>query len=254
MNRFNGLRQIKNMAFEFIDIHHHILYGVDDGPQSYQEMLDMLRIAYEDGIKTIIATPHISPGIKPFQVDAFETKVAEARWFCELNGYDLDIHLGSEIYYNDYAERFLAERKIPTLAGSNKVLLEFAEHIGFDELERAIQTTLRCGLVPVLAHVERYHKIIFSPRKLEQLKEIYNPFLQIDADCLLHERKHMTNRVLKQLLRKGAIDFVSSDAHDTEKRRCNLSGAYTKLIDLVGEDCADQLTCNHCTINDFINA
>ena len=86
------------MAFEFIDIHHHILYGVDDGPKNCLEMFNMLKIAYEDGVKTIIATPHIAPGIKPFKVEDLESKVTEARWYCESNGYDVDIQLGSEIY------------------------------------------------------------------------------------------------------------------------------------------------------------
>lgn len=242
------------MSFAFIDIHHHILYGVDDGPKSCLEMFNMLKAAYEDGVRTIIATPHIAPGIKPFRVEPLEAKVNEARWYCESNGYDLDIHLGSEILYNDYAERLLVERKVPTLAGSSKVLLEFPEIVGFDELERAIQITLRSGLIPVLAHVERYSKIIFSPKKLSQLKDKYPVYLQIDTDCLLNERKYITHRVIKQLLSKELIDFVSSDAHDMDKRICNMTVAYLKLAGMFSESYADQLMCNHCTIDDFIRA
>jgi len=242
------------MSHAFIDIHHHFLYGVDDGPKSCLEMFNMLKAAYEDGVRTIIATPHIAPGIKPFKVELLKSKIEEARLYCEANGYDLDIHLGSEIFYNDYAERLLIERKIPTLAGSSKVLLEFPEKIGYDELERALQTTLRSGLIPVLAHIERYNKIIFSPRKLAQLKEKYQVYLQIDTDCLLCERKYVTTRVMIQLLKNGIIDFVSSDAHDTEGRKCNLTCAHAKLASMFGEGYADQLTCNHCTIQDFLIA
>jgi len=240
------------MSHAFIDIHQHILYGVDDGPKSCLEMFNMIKAAYEDGVRTIIATPHIAPGIKPFRVEPLEAKVSEARWYCEKNGYDLDIHLGSEIFYNDYAERLLTERKIPTLAGSSKVLLEFPDKIGFDELERAIQTTLRSGLIPVLAHVERYNNIIFSPKKLSQMKDKYQMYLQIDTDCLLRERKYVTHRVINQLLSKELIDFVSSDAHDMDKRRCNMTVAYLKLVDMFSESYADRLMCNHCTIDDFI--
>ena len=240
------------MPLAFIDIHHHILYGVDDGPKTCQGMFQMLKAAHEDGIRTIIATPHIAPGMKPFNVESFESKVLEARCYCKENGYDLDVQLGSEILYNFYAERLLSERRIPTLAGSNKVLLEFHEKVGYDELERAIQTTLRCGLLPVLAHVERYNKILFSPYKLRQLKDKYQVFLQIDSDCLLNEHRYVTYRVMKQLLNKGLIDFLASDAHNTDKRKSNMTKAYRKLVEVVGEDYADQLVCNHCTIEDFM--
>ena len=217
-------------------------------------MFNMIKVAYEDGVRTIIATPHIALGIEPFKLESFEAKVNEAIWFCESSGYDLDIRLGSEILYNNYSERLLLERKIPTLAGSNKVLLEFSYKIGPDELESAIQTTLRCGLIPVIAHVERYNKIIFSSRRLTQLKDKYQVLLQIDTDCLLNERKYVTYRAVKQLLNKRLIDFVASDAHDTDKRKCNMSVAYRKLVDMFDEKYADQLTCNHFSIDDFINA
>jgi len=240
------------MSHAFIDIHHHILYGVDDGPKSCLEMFSMIKAACEDGIRTIIATPHIAPGIKPFKVESLEAKVNEARLYCEANRYDLDIHLGSEIFYNDYAERLLTEHKIPTMAGSNKVLLEFPDYVGCDELELAVQTTLRSGLVPILAHVERYNKIVFSPAKLWRLKDKYQLFLQIDADCILNEQKYFTYRMIKQFLSKGLIDFVSSDAHDTEKRKCKMSVAHAKLSSLFGESNADQLTCNHYSIKDFM--
>jgi len=240
------------MSHAFIDIHHHILYGVDDGPRSCLEMFNMLKAAYEDGVRTIIATPHIAPGIRPFKVESLEAKLYEARMYCEANGYDLDIHLGSEIFYNDYAERLLVERKIPTLAGSSKVLLEFPDYIGCDELEIAVQTTLRSGLIPILAHIERYNKIVFSPSKLWRLKDKYQLFLQIDADCLLNEQNYFTYRMIKQFLSKGLIDYVSSDAHDTEKRKCNLSAAHLKLSNLCGESNADRLTCNHYSIKEFM--
>ena len=241
------------MSFAFMDIHHHILYGVDDGPKSCLEMFQMLKAAYDDGVRTIIATPHIAPGIKPFNMEVLESKVMEARWYCEQNGCDIEIHLGSEIFYNDYAERLLVEQKIPTMAGSNKVLLEFQDKVSYEELERAIVTALRSGLIPVLAHIERYNKIIFCPRKLCQLKDKYQVYLQIDTDCLLNERKYVTNKVMKSLLNRRVIDFVSSDAHDTESRKCNLTCAYGKLKNLVGDRYADQLTGNHYSIKDFVN-
>lgn len=242
------------MPFAFMDIHHHIIYGVDDGPKSCLEMFAMLKAAYEDGIRTIIATPHIAPGIKPFSREVLESKVTEARWYCEQNGFDMNIHLGSEIFYNDYAERLLVEQRIPTLAGSNKVLLEFPDKVSYEELERAINTTLRSGLIPVLAHIERYNRIIFSPKKLCQLKDKYQVFFQIDADCLLNERKYVTNKVMKSLLNKRVIDFVSTDAHDVEIRKCNMTCVYEKLKNMVGDRYADQLTGNHYTIGDFMLA
>lgn len=63
----------------FVDIHHHLIYGLDDGPAAFQQMTGMLHAAHEDGIAAIIATPHAAPGVRPFDAALTERHLGEAR-------------------------------------------------------------------------------------------------------------------------------------------------------------------------------
>jgi protein-tyrosine phosphatase len=76
----------------FVDIHHHLLYGLDDGPAAFHQMAGMLRAAQEDGIAAIIATPHAAPGLRPFDGALMERRVREARAFCRENALALEIY------------------------------------------------------------------------------------------------------------------------------------------------------------------
>ena len=79
------------MTAGFVDIHHHLLYGVDDGSQSLQMSLKMAQKAYAEGTRTIIATPHVTPGVERIALDTFEKRLRELRAACKREGMDLHI-------------------------------------------------------------------------------------------------------------------------------------------------------------------
>ena len=237
----------------FIDIHHHILYGVDDGPISKPDMQKMLTAAHEDGIRIIIATPHIAPGIRPYSVEVFEARIEEAKQICQACNLDMEVCIGAEVLYTYQTERYFAEHRVPTIAGSNKVLIEFPIRIPYIEVEQAIQATLRCGIVPILAHVERYRCLMYKKQNYYRLKEKFDLFYQINCDCLLCGGHYSTKRVVDNLLKDGLVDFVATDAHNPVQRGCNLQEAYGYLKRIVGVEYADRLTNNHVSLEEFIN-
>lgn len=236
----------------FFDVHHHFLYGLDDGAATKLEMQQMLVEAHKDGIRVIIATPHITPGVTPISTEHMHTQIEEANLFSNACGLDLELYLGAEILYNYQVQRFLSERLIPTMAGTEKVLLEFAPNVSFPELEDAVLNVLRTGYIPILAHIERYACLMFARQRLEQLKKEYDVFFQVNADCILRGRDYVTNRTIKRAILDEQIDFVATDAHNTHRRGSNLQKVYDKLEDVYGKACADRLLGNHQSLDWFV--
>jgi protein-tyrosine phosphatase len=235
-----------------IDIHHHIIYGLDDGPKDTDSMRRMLKAASLNGVRTLIATPHISPGIKHFPMNVYYDRLIEAQTACDTLHLNLRVLPGAEILYTQQTANHLAEGRIPTLGGSNKVLLEFPGSVRFETIKEAVQSVLRNATVPVLAHIERYRNLIFHARRMEALKEDYEVYYQINGESILNSHNYPVNRSIRRLLQHKMIDFVASDAHNCDKRPCNMQEAYEKLVAIAGREYADKLTGKQSAIEGFL--
>ena len=235
-----------------IDIHHHIIYGLDDGPADAETMRQMLKAASSEGVRTLIATPHISPGIKHFPMNVYYDRLLEAQAACDTLQLNLRVLPGAEILHTQQMANHLAEGRLPTLAGSNKILLEFPGNVRFETIEEAVQMVLRNATVPVIAHIERYRNLVHYPRRMQALKEDYEVYYQINGESILNSHPFPVNRSVRRLLQNKMIDFVASDAHNCNKRRCNMKETYEKLLAIVGREYADKLTGRQSTIEDFL--
>lgn len=220
----------------FVDIHHHLLYGLDDGPAAFHQMAGMLRAAHEDGIAAIIATPHAAPGFRPFDCALAERRVREARAYCQKNALPLEIYPGAEVLVTP---KFFAAPLacVPTLAGTRYVLVAFAPDADYVLAERAVRSLMHCGRVPVVAHVERCRFLTARPERLFRLKGL-GALFQINCSALLDGG--WLN--LGWLIREGLIDFAATDAHDTTARECRMQRAYRTLERIAGIRCAQALT------------
>ncbi|MBE5808080.1 MAG: hypothetical protein E7317_07045, partial [Clostridiales bacterium] len=98
----------------FVDIHHHIIYGMDDGAKSEEDMRNMLLKASADGITTIVATPHVTPGVHHFDWDRFDRHMEKARSFIKEQGIDMELYKGCEILYTDPTRHYLEDDRIPS--------------------------------------------------------------------------------------------------------------------------------------------
>lgn len=113
-----------NAAPEFVDIHHHFLFGVDDGTGTQDMMYAMLDAAYRDGIRTVFATPHVRPGVCAFERTLCRERLCLARQYCRDKGYLLHVLEGTEVLLTASAVSALSGGRIPTLNGTNYVLVE----------------------------------------------------------------------------------------------------------------------------------
>ncbi len=225
----------------FTDMHHHLVYGVDDGARTLEGMQRLIRDAQANQITRLITTPHVTPGQVPFDFDAYQAHLEEARAYCAQEGFALELYTGAELLYTPDTPRLLREGRAPTLANSRFALIEFSPDDPYAHLLEAAQRVAGAGFVPVFAHVERYaclHKI----SQLQSLRQQYNVRIQVNARTVLHKHGFFRQRWIDRLFREGAVDYIASDAHDLPERHCRMLQCYEKLADCLGEDTARRLT------------
>lgn len=224
----------------YLDIHSHFLYGIDDGAQTRFDMEVMLDAAHADGITSIFATPHVTPGLYPLNTDLVRVRLDEARAYCRLKRYQMDLYVGAEILFTPALERFAVEGQLPTLADSECILLEFVPDISYGEMESAIGVLERSGYDVIIAHIERY-ACLYRRNNAYRLKEKHEVRYQINCNSILKGRGLLKDHHIKKWLENEIIDFVATDSHDTEKRPSQMHVAHAALRQMYREAYADKL-------------
>lgn len=223
----------------FADIHSHMLFGVDDGARSSKQMCQMLDMAYDDGVRLLCLTPHYHPGYFGENREAAEKAFAELRAYGEKYP-DLELHLANELRWTHSAIEWLDLEQCRTLGDSLAVLVDFSALEREKDIMNGLDRLLSAGYEPILAHVERYQNLRGKWDTLEQLKR-RGVRLQITAGALTGASGLRSGWHAKELARRKLADFVASDAHDPERRRPEISGAYRWLRKKCEETYADAL-------------
>lgn len=229
------------MRCGFIDVHHHLLYGVDDGARTLRDAQHMLQAAYADGTKMVIATPHVAPGEKPMQVELFAARLEKLRAYAESMGLPVRVLLGAEVLFTQMTCRYLREGRVPTLGATGYVLVEFLPDVRFDRLRSALRDILRTGFLPVVAHVERY-ACLRPHRALALKRELDDVLFQMNCSALLGGNGVFADRRARRLLDEGVIDVVASDAHSLHRRPTRMREAFEALTERYDSIYASNLT------------
>ncbi|NOU64539.1 tyrosine protein phosphatase [Paenibacillus sp. LMG 31461] len=217
-----------------IDIHSHILPDLDDGASDLEQAVHMARAAVEQGIHTVIATPHHENG--RFTNDA-TLVVEQVKLFQEeLNNRNISLHIhpGQEIrVYRGLIDDVEAGRTT-TLDGSRYLLMEFPSDripAGIDEVMHEL---LLLDIVPIIAHPERNREIAQDPTKLLELVQL-GALSQVTAHSLLGHFGKSIESLSFDLCRNNLAHFISSDAHNLTNRGFALSEGYDALRSELGQ-------------------
>jgi protein-tyrosine phosphatase len=222
-----------------IDIHHHCLPGVDDGPRNLEEAVDLCRLAAADGIETIIATPHVLRGRwQNTSRELLEEKLAELQ---AAVGATLRLVLGSEYFFAHDMNDSLQKGTIVPLAGSRYVLVEFASHAVPPLVEQPLYQARLGGWTPIIAHPERNLVFQSKPELLASLVANGSK-TQVTASSLLGEFGPQARDCAAEWIEREMVHFVASDAHNRAKRPPQMSEAATVVREIAGNDVADALT------------
>jgi len=138
-----------------LDLHCHLLPGIDDGAVDLDMALEMARMAVADGIRTVACTPHIYPGMYDNSGDGIRAAIAAFR--LDLAAHDIDLQLveGADVHLAPELLADIRKGAVPTLAGSRYLLLEPPHHVAPPRFEDAIFELMAAGIVPVITHPER---------------------------------------------------------------------------------------------------
>lgn len=219
---------------EFVDIHQHVLYGVDDGPETLNEMTAMLDAAFRDGVEAIIATPHAQPGVREFNRELCRERLHRAQQYCQKRQYSLRILEGAEVLYTTGTIYELSKGRIPTLNGTDFVLVEWPVRIDAVHISNDLRCLTNEGLIPVIAHAERLRCFWFNPEQLVRLRSELEIRIQLNASAVLKPRSIWSGRLMRRMLGEGAADYIASDAHNLTFRRTRMREAYRRITDEYG--------------------
>lgn len=212
----------------FVDLHQHVLWGLDDGPKTPEEMYALLRADAADGIRVVAATCHVLPGIRPFDMALYQERLAQALEYCKEQGLPIQILSGAEIGYTPYVVPALLDRRIPTIGDTEFVLLEFWKDVDRHTVEQAVCEVFRNGFRPIIAHIERYKLFHRDVSFICSLKEEYGALCQVNCDFIL-QAGMMDAFFLRRLQRDRIPDLIATDAHGASRRPPRLEETYRLL-------------------------
>lgn len=196
-----------------VDIHCHILPGVDDGAKSLEQAYHMLEIACKQGISTMIATPHHMPDGKNASPETIGKRVAQLQSYVDEKQLNMKIYAGNEIYFYGEAADMLDEGKICTLADSSCVLVEFSPMDDARYIRNSLAELQNMGYDPIIAHVERYMSLCKAPfEKIQELRDM-GVLIQVNAGSVTGFFGKGSKDIAEKLLKKELVDFIGTDAH-----------------------------------------
>ena len=207
----------------YTDIHSHVIWGVDDGAETKEETFRMLREAVEDGIEQIICTPHVTPGVYEFPMERF-----------------LENFHGAELLWTERTPRLLRERQVATMAGTNYAMIEFSPTDTQVKIFDALQKVAGAGVIPIIAHMERYPAI----RDIEQVQEMKSRFramVQINARSLTRKQPFFRRGFFDGIFKEGLVDFVATDTHGMPGRETCMTAGMNELKRRFGEAAEERI-------------
>lgn len=218
-----------------IDIHTHILPNVDDGSDSFEKSVEMLKQAKEQGVTHIILTPHAMLNSSSY-LEKDELKVKFDEFVKKIEDIGIKVYLGSEIYYTDKSYKKLVNNELMTINNSKYCIVEFPMHHETD-IDEALYNVKANGFRPILAHPERYKFLEFDT--IRSIKT--NAMIQVNTTSILGLHGRKIKKIAFKLLKNNLVDFVSSDCHDIKKRNVNLMEAYKIVSKKFGQAYADKI-------------
>jgi protein-tyrosine phosphatase len=228
----------------FVDIHCHLLPGLDDGAPSLDDALVMAEMAVADGIGTIIATPHQLD--THWRTSGETIRQAAARFQQDLDRRKLPLRVlpGGDVRVEPELMRKIRTGEVLTLADRRRHVLLELPHAVYVPLDRLLDELGSAGVVVVLSHPERNRGILAQPGVLRPLVE-RGCLLQLTAGSLTGEFGSHVQRFAESLVQQGLVHFLATDAHGTKARPPVMRPAFERVADLAGRETALDLCCRH---------
>jgi protein-tyrosine phosphatase len=223
-----------------IDIHLHILPGVDDGPETMEEAVELAGVLVQEGVGAAIATSHYNDLFLQRSAWEIKERVADLQRVLDERGVALRLFPGHEALIKPGLVEDIQSGRLGTLNESRYLLLELWNNAWLPEIERVIFELRAFGIVPIIAHPERYRAIQQDSERLLRLIE-QGVLTQLTAGALLGMQGNSTRKCAETLLKKGYIHCIASDAHGIGTRPPALRRSLEIVEQMVGAVGVQQL-------------
>ncbi|MGL5098941.1 MAG: tyrosine-protein phosphatase [Fusobacteriaceae bacterium] len=210
-----------------IDLHSHILNGVDDGSRDIEESLEMIKSAMELGFSGIVCTSHYKK--ERAENESYQERFLELKERVKRENLEVELYLGNEMFLGMGEIEDLNDGKINTYNRTRYLLVELDPAMPYLPAKTALEKIIRMGYKPVLAHIERYREIKIG--EFLQLREM-GVLFQVNIISIGNGSRE---RALK-FLERGMVSFVTSDAHRRDKRSYLLKRELDEIREILGEE------------------
>lgn len=215
-----------------VDIHSHVIFGVDDGAKSIEESLKIIKEMIDNNVTDLVCTPHYRLGMFNVDKEVIVNNFNLLKEEVNKQQLNINLYLGREVYFDKSIYKNLDYLNI-----NNKkiILLEFSYHNNPD-IEEILYNLNRLEYKVIIAHVERY-----SYLSIDEIKSLKNKnvFLQVNASTIVGKAGLKNKRLAVKLIKEGVIDFISSDMH--YNRNNFMKKSYDIIYKKFGADVADKL-------------
>ncbi|MFA6031722.1 MAG: CpsB/CapC family capsule biosynthesis tyrosine phosphatase [Myxococcota bacterium] len=218
-----------------IDLHSHILPGLDDGPSDVAESLEMARQAVADGTTHMACTPHVMPGMYQNGTQNISRAVHSFHQALRRADIPLALYVGADVHIAPDLPDQLALGDVPTINGSRYFLFEPPHHVLPPRLEELAARLINAGFIPILTHPERLTWLKANYDVIERLNAA-GCLIQLTADSIVGAFGRSALYYSEKLIGEGRVDIIASDAHGSTRRRPGLSRAVVAAAKLCGDD------------------
>ena len=223
-----------------IDVHCHLLPGIDDGARDLQMALKMAGIARDDGITDVVCTPHIYPGMYENDAPGIRAAVASLQTHLDAAGIDLRLAVGADAHLVPELGAGIETGRVPTLAGSRYLLLEPPHHVAPPRFEETVFELMASGLVPVITHPERLTWVETHHEVFVRLAE-RGCWMQVTAGALTGRFGPRVSYWADRFVCEGRAHILATDAHHPTRRPPLLREARAAAEKLVGAEQATHM-------------
>ena len=225
---------------EYFDMHCHLLFGVDDGPECIEEALALLQQEYDDGVRTVYLTPHYRKNMFSSSAELRQQNFELLKAHAKQRFPGLKLRLGCEVHVHMDVVRDLKHAACSTLGNTDFVLLEFPESAEKKYIIERCHAVMTVGYRPVIAHAERCTAIRKDLGLLQKLVNM-GVYIQMNAGSIVGEEGFARKWFCKKAMQHNLLHFVGSDAHNLTNRKPNIQKCARYLEKGMGAAYRDQI-------------
>lgn len=218
-----------------IDMHSHILPNIDDGAKNIDKSITMIKEAYEAGFTDIISTSHYIEESYNATKKEREKLIRDINKKLEAENISIKIHNGAEAYVSINLVDLIESEKLPTINESKYLLMELPMHSEIIYLDEIIYKLKNNGIIPIIAHPERYLYVQENPKVLQSLID-KGVLFQANYGSVIGHYGKSAKKTLKKLLKNDMIHFFGTDTHRSGSIYTQMDSILRKLERIIGKE------------------